>query len=104
MTQISCCLVLLVAFAACVHCKLECGLDPKINEWTFTSYLDEIGNIFGSACGRNRGIFVIDPPDGHTYNCAHFPEAWNVTDANGVKKAEPAHAVKILDKFIKSDF
>jgi len=82
--------------------QISCGLDPKINAWTFESYLDEIGNIFGSACGRNRGIFVTDPPDGHTYNCAHFPVAWNVTDANAVKQAEPAHAVEVLDKFIKS--
>lgn len=83
--------------------KLICGLDPKISSSTFPDYLDEIGNIFGAACGRNRGIFVLDPPDGHTYNCANFPEyKWGVKDANAVKKADPDTAVKVLDEFIRS--
>ena len=81
---------------------MVCGLDPKINVETWSSYLDEIGNIFGSACGRNRGIFVLTPADGHTYGCAHFPEIWNVTDANGIKKAPAAHAVEVLDQFVSS--
>ena len=82
--------------------EMVCGLDPKINVDTWSTYLDEIGNIFGSACGRNRGIFVLTPADGHTYGCAHFPEIWNVTDANGIKKAPAAHAVEILDQFVSS--
>ena len=54
-----------------------------------------------SACGRNRGVFVTQPPDGHTYNCAHFPQRWNATDAAGVKKiADPAVAVATMDEFI----
>jgi len=79
-----------------------CGLDEKINVETFSDYVDEIGNIFGSACGRNRGIFVTEPADGHTYNCAHFPVSWGVEDANAIKKAEPATAVRILNEFISS--
>lgn len=87
---------------ALVDPSLHCGLDTKINIDTFPDYIGEIGNIFGAACGRNRGIFVIDPADGHTYNCAAFPEKWGVKDANAVKKAEPAKAVYVLNEFIKS--
>ena len=85
--------------------KLKCRLDPKVNQKTFDDYVakDEIGSIFASACGRNRGIFVLNPPDGHTYSCAKFPEAWNITDANGIKKdPDTAHAIEKLDTFIES--
>ena len=82
--------------------SLECRLDRRINVDTFSDYLGEIGNIFGSACGRNRGIFVIEPPDGHTYNCAAFPSKWNVKDANSVKEVDPSVAVPVLDEFVRS--
>jgi hypothetical protein len=59
--------------------ELQCHLDSKVNPETWASYLTEIGFVFEAACGRNRGIFVTNPPDGHTYNCAKFPEVWNVT-------------------------
>ena len=97
-------LLALVVFssAAADGFGLECRLDKKINEKTFASYVDEIGNIFGSACGRNRGIFVTDPPDGHTYNCAAFPERWGVADANSVKTADPSVAVPVLNEFVRS--
>lgn len=95
--------VILFASVAIVNAELHCGLDPMINVDTWSSYLNEVGFIFGSACGRNRGIFVTNPPDGHTYNCAHFPTAWNVTDANGIKLLSNATAaVEILDTFIAS--
>ena len=84
--------------------KLRCGLDPRINAQTFEAYVGEIGNIFGSACGRNRGIFVTTPADGHTYNCANFPTRWNAKDANVVKSLDPAQAVSVLDDFIKSAY
>lgn len=53
-----------------------CSLDTKVNPSTYLSYKDEIPQIWGSSCGRNRGVFVTDPPDGHTYSCAKFPPEW----------------------------
>lgn len=54
--------------------EMKCGLDPKVNADTFAAYVGnhEIGFLLESACGRNRGIFVTNPPDGHTYNCARL--------------------------------
>eukprot|EP01041_Mallomonas_annulata_P007992 gene7992-16355_t len=85
--------------------KLTCRIDPKVNVNTIAEYIekDEVGGVFAAACGRNRGIFVIEPADGHTYGCAKFPEVWNVTDANGIKKdPNPTHALEVLDHFIQS--
>jgi hypothetical protein len=47
-----------------------------VNAETFLSFQDEIPQIWGYSCGRNRGVFVTDPPDGHTYSCAKFPPDW----------------------------
>lgn len=47
-----------------------------VNPSTYLNYKDEISQIWGSSCGRNRGIFVSDPPDGHTYSCGKFPPSW----------------------------
>eukprot|EP00457_Paulinella_chromatophora_P003750 gb/GEZN01003758.1/.p1 GENE.gb/GEZN01003758.1/~~gb/GEZN01003758.1/.p1 ORF type:complete len:598 (-),score=96.03 gb/GEZN01003758.1/:275-2068(-) len=81
--------------------KALCQLDPKVNADSWPSYKDEIGNLFASACGRNRGVFVVNPPDGHTYGCANFPPAWGVKDANGIKLVnDSAEAVSILNKFV----
>jgi hypothetical protein len=46
---------------------MRCQLDPKVNPSTILNYRTEIGEMWGSACGRNRGVFVLDPPDGNTY-------------------------------------
>jgi hypothetical protein len=47
----------------------NCIIDSQVlNEKT----LGEMNNIalsfFASACGRNRGAFVLDPPNGETYS------------------------------------
>jgi hypothetical protein len=55
---------LLVVALQASAAPMECHLDPKINAETWTSYIDDVGDVFASACGRNRGIFVTDPPDG----------------------------------------
>ena len=48
-----------------------------------------------------RGIFVTEPPDGNTYNCAKFPSDWAAEDANGIKKIEdPTVAVETLGLYI----
>ena len=51
----------------------KCILDTKVNTETFESFIPMIQGMWGYTCGRNRGIFVLDPPDGHTYNCGKFP-------------------------------
>ena len=57
----------------------QCMLDPKITEENFRSYEDEINTIWNALCSDNRGIFVLDPPDGQTYNCGKLPASWNIT-------------------------
>lgn len=50
---------------------MRCQLDPKVNPSTILNFRTEIGEMWGSACGRNRGVFVLNPPDGNTYGaCA----------------------------------
>ncbi len=44
-----------------------CQLDPKVKPSTILDFRTEVGEMWGSACGRNRGVFVLDPPDGKTY-------------------------------------
>jgi hypothetical protein len=44
-----------------------CSLDPKVTEENFASHRQDIEGIWGYSCGRNRGIFVLEPPDGQTY-------------------------------------
>ncbi len=45
----------------------RCELDPKLTEKDLPFFIPDIQGTWGSACGRNRGVFVVDPPDGHTY-------------------------------------
>ena len=70
---------------------VECHLDPELyNAETFTSD-DFPTGIIAPLCGRNRGAFALDPPDGHTYSCVVFPKTdgdWGgekILDANAIK-------------------
>ena len=45
----------------------KCELDPKLTEKDLPFFIPDIQGTWGSACGRNRGVFVVYPPDGHTY-------------------------------------
>ncbi|KAL7576490.1 hypothetical protein ACA910_017993 [Epithemia clementina (nom. ined.)] len=52
----------------------QCVLDPNMLTPETLPQMTSIGlSIFASACGKNRGAFVVDPPDGHTYSCLSFP-------------------------------
>ena len=70
---------------------VECHLDPGLyNAASFTS--DDFPTaIIAPLCGRNRGAFALDPPDGHTYSCVVFPKTdgdWGgakIVDANAIK-------------------
>ena len=47
----------------------NCIIDKKVlNEKTIYSMDDIALSFFASACGRNRGAFVLDPPNGETYS------------------------------------
>merc|ERR1712216_1040714 len=46
----------------------------------------------GSICGKNRGAFVLDPPDGQTYGCLSLPS--NVAELAGLEGIPP---VELLD-------
>lgn len=46
----------------------SCRIDSDILSEKTIGEMDDIGlSFFASACGKNRGAFVLDPPDGHTY-------------------------------------
>ena len=46
----------------------KCSIDHAIlNEETLPEMGDIALSFFASACGKNRGAFVSNPPDGNTY-------------------------------------
>ena len=51
-----------------------------------------------------QGIFVLDPPDGQTYNCGKFPKAWNVTLENMFTTAIPEQAVEALNLLMQATY
>jgi hypothetical protein len=65
-------------------CDARCVLDPKITVETLPFFEEDIRMAWGALCSRNRGVFVTDPPDGHTYGCANLPEAWGPKNVNEV--------------------
>lgn len=47
----------------------KCVLDGAVlNEDTVSSLKDMGLSIFAVACGKNRGAFVLEKPDGNTYS------------------------------------
>jgi hypothetical protein len=83
---------LVVAVLATATHAARCELDPALYN---VAAFDDVAVDFPAAvvaplCGRNRGAFALDPPDGHTYSCVVFPATdgtWggvNVTDANAI--------------------
>ena len=104
--------------------KVSCVVDRNVlNKHTFPRFAKTEGNIglwiFSPLCGRNRGAFVLDPPDGHTYGCAEFPKNFaelagvkceNITDSNSIQKQydggniTASEAVDLLDLLIQSVF
>jgi hypothetical protein len=97
----------------------QCVLDRSvINEKTVGELTDMGLSFFAPLCGKNRGAFVTDPPDGHTYGCLIIPQAWgevvglndNVTmaDSNDIKNQFAAQnttateTVELLDLLVKA--
>lgn len=71
--------------------EFHCSLDPKVNEENFASYAEDIEGIWGYSCGRNRGIFVLEPPDGQTY-CKSIYHRWKDRFLFGI-------GVEVVDSF-----
>jgi hypothetical protein len=104
--------------------KVNCIVDPNVlNKKTFPEFVATQGNIglwiFAPLCGRNRGAFVLDPPDGGTYGCAKFPKNFaelagvkydNIADSNSIeeqfngKNISATDAVNLIDLFVHSVF
>ncbi|MGV2388352.1 MAG UNVERIFIED_CONTAM: hypothetical protein LVR29_08590 [Microcystis novacekii LVE1205-3] len=70
--------------------------------------MTDIGlSIFAPLCGKNRGAFVLDPPDGGTYGCVEFPPNFGVLagvpndvavkDANAIKMVYQAGNVTDIE-------
>lgn len=77
--------------------KPTCVLDNDVvNAKTIGKMTDMGLSFFATLCGRNRGAFVLDPTDGHTWGCTEFPPNFatlagvnttmTVKDANDIKK------------------
>jgi hypothetical protein len=111
--------LLWLALVACEAAKLRtpsCRLDPGLwNEGTIGDVSGEIGvAVLAGLCGRNRGTFVLDPPDDQTYGCLNLPAtegAWGgkkVVDANAIQiqyegsNITAESAVSVLNAFISS--
>lgn len=60
----------------------SCELDPKLTEADFPFFVPDIQGNWGQACGRNRGVFVLDPPDGHTYGEGQDQYRFSVDDSD----------------------
>ena len=79
----------------------NCVLDSRITPDNFRSFETEITSIWGSICGVDRGIFVLNPSDGQTYNCGKWPEKWNVT-LQTLFTAPPEIARYALDQYVQA--
>jgi len=48
--------------------SVQCTIDSNILNKDSLKDMQDIGlSFFASTCGKNRGAFVLDPPDGKTY-------------------------------------
>jgi len=97
----------------------RCQIDRDIlNENSIENMTDIALSFFASACGKNRGAFVLDPPDGKTYGCLVFPENMSklagiadsttvIKDANAIKdnymdgNITSSETVSLLDYFVE---
>ena len=84
----------------------RCILDRTvINDDTIESMSDVGLSLFATLCGRNRGAFVTDPPDGDTYGCLKLPSQWQQavgieTESNGTDVPDIVTANDIKDNFL----
>mmetsp|Transcript_27257 Transcript_27257/g.43854 ORF Transcript_27257/g.43854 Transcript_27257/m.43854 type:complete len:639 (+) Transcript_27257:213-2129(+) len=68
--------------AGALFSEMQCRLDNRVTAENIDSYRDNLGQIWGSSCGLNRGIFTLADYPGHTFNCGQLPQDWSCP--NGV--------------------
>ena len=62
----------------------KCVLDRALVNGDTLPMMKDIGlSIFATACGKNRGAFVLHPSDGKTYSCLELPV--NIMDMVGIE-------------------
>jgi glucan 1,3-beta-glucosidase len=96
---------------------VNCILDPRINITTIVgynngTYLKQIFQyLWGTACGRSRGVFTIDPvafPEykGNTYSCANWPSQWGINSINDWFRTPDLYAQHLhyLDLYLQGNF
>ena len=70
------------------HKAPSCVIDRSVvNADTISDVADIGASFFAPLCPRNRGVFVLDPPDGNTYGCVSFPD--NFAELAGVDTEVP---------------
>lgn len=99
--------------------KPQCVMDRRIvNEDTMADIMDLGISFYAPLCGRNRGVFVLDPPDGHTYGCIALPSTYAalagvdtevaLKDTNAIKEQfvggnlTALETVDLLDFFVQA--
>ncbi|GAB5358137.1 hypothetical protein AAMO2058_000433000 [Amorphochlora amoebiformis] len=68
--------------AGVLFSEMSCKLSPRVTPENIDDYRDNLGQIWGSACGLNRGVFTLADYPGKTFTCGVLPQEWNAP--NGV--------------------
>jgi hypothetical protein len=98
----------------------KCVVDRNLMNKHTVQDMTDIGlSIFAPLCGKNRGAFVLDPPDGNTYGCIAFPkqfaklagvESDAIVDSNSIilqykaGNLTEANVVDLIDLYVQSVF
>lgn len=84
--------------------QLICKLDPKVNATSFSNFSTEIQQLWEPFCGANRGIFVVEPADGQTYNCGKLPASWGIKTVADIVNLTPAKGTEVLSSYLGAVF
>lgn len=92
-----------------------CVLDQDVINKDTLGDLHDMGlSFFATLCGRNRGAFVLNPTDHHTWGCTALPPQFAqlagvpLADANAIKtqfqggNLTASETIELLDVFVKS--
>jgi hypothetical protein len=105
--------------AASVKPVANCVVDRNVlNADTFSDFSNIGLSVFAPLCGKNRGVFVLNPTDGSTWGCAAFPPSFGeranvqptIADSNAIQlqyaggNITAQEAVDLVDLFVQSVF
>eukprot|EP00978_Attheya_sp_CCMP212_P047159 scaffold421244_cov58-Attheya_sp.AAC.4 len=98
--------------------RVNCVVDRNVlNANTYPDFSNIGLAVFAPLCGKNRGAFVTNPPDGRTYGCVSFPGSFGekvgvssdiIVDSNSIQKKyddgniTASDAVELVDLFVQS--